>query len=77
MTEIKQLQGILPMCIYCHKIREDENFWQRVDDYIQNHSIANINHSICPECYDRMMDQLLDEVRDEVNLQEGSVSPEA
>ncbi len=63
LTEIRQLQGILPMCIYCHKIRDDENFWQRVDDYIQNHTIANISHSVCPSCYDNVMAEMLQEIR--------------
>lgn len=64
-AEIRQLQGILPMCIYCHKIRDDENFWQRVDDYMQNYNIANISHSVCPDCYDRVMAQMLDEIKEE------------
>ena len=63
MAEIRQLQGILPMCIYCHKIRDDENFWQRVDDYIQNHTIANISHSVCPHCYDHVMAEMLHEIK--------------
>lgn len=63
MTEIRQLQGILPMCIYCHKIRDDENFWQRVDDYIQSHTIANVSHSVCPSCYDQVMAEMLQEIR--------------
>ncbi|MCB1053813.1 MAG: response regulator [Acidobacteria bacterium] len=65
MTEIRQLQGILPMCIYCHKIRDDENFWQRVDQYIQSHTIANVSHSVCPSCYDEVMAKVLDEISQE------------
>lgn len=65
VAEIRQLQGILPMCIYCHKIRDDENFWQRVDQYIQSHTIANISHSVCPSCYDEVMAKVLDEITQE------------
>jgi CheY-like chemotaxis protein len=55
LTEIKQLQGIIPMCSYCHKIRDDTDFWHRVDEYIQNHSVASISHGVCPECYDKIV----------------------
>ncbi len=58
MSEIKALQGILPMCAWCHKVRNDDNYWQQVDDYLSSHSIAEISHGICPECYDKMMNQL-------------------
>ncbi len=51
--EIKQLQGILPMCVYCHKVRDDDNYWQKVDRYISNHTLADISHGICPECYEQ------------------------
>ncbi len=65
MAEITALQGILPMCMYCHKIRDDENFWQRVDEYIQGHTIANVSHSVCPDCYDAAMSSMLQEIEDE------------
>lgn len=62
MKEIQTLQGILPMCMYCHKIRNDENFWQRVDQYIKSHTIADISHSVCPSCYDSAMSSMLQEL---------------
>ncbi len=65
VAEIKALQGIIPMCMYCNKIRDDENFWQRVDHYIQGHTIANISHSVCPQCYDSAMSAMLKEMEDE------------
>ena len=65
MAEIQVLQGIIPMCMYCNKIRDDENFWQRVDHYIQGHTIANISHSVCPQCYDSAMTSMLKEIKDE------------
>ncbi len=65
MDEIQILQGIIPMCMYCNKIRDDENFWQRVDHYIQGHTVANISHSVCPQCYDSAMTSMLKEIKDE------------
>ncbi len=65
MDEIKVLQGIIPMCMYCHKIRNDENYWQRVDHYIQGHTVANVSQSVCPQCYDSAMTSMLKELHDE------------
>lgn len=65
MEEIQALQGILPMCMYCNKIRDDENYWQRVDDYIHSHSVANISHSVCPDCYEKAMSNMLREIQED------------
>ena len=50
LAEIKTLQGILPLCSFCKKIRDDKGYWEQVDTYIEKHSGADISHSICPEC---------------------------
>lgn len=48
--EIKALRGILPLCSYCKKIRNDKGYWEQVDVYIDQHSEADITHGICPDC---------------------------
>ncbi|MFA6498249.1 MAG: PAS domain-containing protein [Desulfurivibrionaceae bacterium] len=50
LDEIKTLKGILPLCSYCKKIRDDNGHWEQVDVYIYKHSQADISHSICPDC---------------------------
>lgn len=50
LAEIRMLRGILPLCCFCQKIRDDKGYWERVDIYIQKHSEADISHSVCPEC---------------------------
>ena len=50
LDEIKTLRGILPLCSYCKKIRNDKGYWEQVDVYIYQHSNADISHSICPNC---------------------------
>ena len=55
LTQVKQLQGILPICSYCKKIRDDQNYWQRVESYISEHSKMQFSHSICPDCYETNM----------------------
>ncbi len=50
LGRVRQLQGLLPICSYCKKIRNDKNYWQHVDSYIAEHSEAQFSHCICPEC---------------------------
>lgn len=51
LSRVKQLQGMLPICAYCKKIRDDQNYWEQVESYIAKHSEAQFSHSICPDCY--------------------------
>ncbi len=48
--EIKTLRGILPICSYCKKIRDDKGYWNRIEEYIRDHSESDFSHGICPEC---------------------------
>lgn len=50
LAEIKTLRGILPLCSFCKKIRNDEGFWERVDVYFSTRTEAEISHGICPDC---------------------------
>jgi len=50
LDDVKTLEGILPLCSYCKKIRDEKDEWQDVDSYIYTHSQADISHGICPEC---------------------------
>lgn len=52
LAEVKTLQEILPICSYCKKIRDDENYWQTVEAYISTHTGATFSHGICPTCYE-------------------------
>ncbi len=49
-AHIKTLQGILPICMHCHKIRNDNEAWERLESYIAEHSEAQFSHSVCPQC---------------------------
>ena len=50
LNEIKTLQGIIPICSYCHSIRNDEGAWDRLESYLSKHSEASFSHGICPKC---------------------------
>ncbi|MGO8792158.1 MAG: response regulator [Terriglobia bacterium] len=60
LSRVKTLQGLLPICSYCKKIRNDRNYWQQVEGYISDHSEAQFSHGICPECYGRFVQPELD-----------------
>ncbi len=50
MSHIKTLQGVLPICMHCRRIRTDPQSWQGLESYIQEHSDAQFSHGLCPEC---------------------------
>jgi len=53
LDQIETLEGILPICMYCKKIRNDQNYWQQVESYISQHSQAEFTHGLCPECFEK------------------------
>jgi sigma-B regulation protein RsbU (phosphoserine phosphatase) len=55
LANVNALQGLLPICLYCKKIRDDQNYWQQVDKYIGDHSGARFSHGVCPDCYERVV----------------------
>ncbi len=55
LARVKQLCGLLPMCAYCKKFRNDQNYWQQVESYVAEHSEAQFSHGICPDCYERVV----------------------
>ena len=54
LAEVKQLRGILPICMYCKSIRDDENYWQSVETYISQHTDTRFTHGICPDCFEKV-----------------------
>jgi len=50
LLEVKKLSGLLPICSYCKKIRDDIGYWNQIEFYIHEHSEAEFSHSICQEC---------------------------
>ena len=51
LAEVQSLQEILPICSYCRKIRDDENYWHTVEGYIST-TRCHFSHGICPTCYE-------------------------
>jgi phosphoserine phosphatase RsbU/P len=51
LAKVRTLQGLLPICSYCKRIRNDHNYWEQVEHYIGEHSGAEFSHGICPDCF--------------------------
>ncbi len=58
LEEIKTLRGIIPICSYCKKIRDDKGAWEMIESYICEHSDAQFSHGICPECLEKQMEDM-------------------
>ena len=54
-TQIRQLKELLPICMYCKRIRDDSDYWQQVESYIHTHTGSNFSHGICPDCFQKEM----------------------
>jgi CheY-like chemotaxis protein len=61
LGHVKTLRGLLPICAWCHKIRDDGNYWQSVESYVTAHSEARFSHGICPECLQNVMKSTAEE----------------
>jgi len=59
VAEVKTLQGILPVCSYCKRVRDDENYWQSVEAYLAKHTNTLISHGICPACFTNVVEPQL------------------
>jgi len=55
LEQIKRLEGIIPICSYCKKIRDDHESWNQLEKYISEHSEAKFSHSICPDCFEEQI----------------------
>jgi sigma-B regulation protein RsbU (phosphoserine phosphatase) len=59
----KTLQGLLPICSYCKKVRDDQNYWQQVEGYIEDHADVSFSHGICPDCYTNIVEPQLEQLK--------------
>ncbi len=62
-SEIKTLRGILPICSYCKKIRDDKGYWTQVEAYIHQHTGAEFSHGICQECVKKYYPQWASKIK--------------
>jgi len=71
LSNVKQLQGLLPICSYCKRIRDDKNYWQQVETYVSVHSGVQFSHGYCPDCYDHYVRPQLEALDREIDRNKG------
>lgn len=54
-TQVRQLEEMMPICSYCKKIRDDQNYWQQLEGYISERTGSDFSHSVCPDCYQNVV----------------------
>jgi DNA-binding response OmpR family regulator len=64
-TQVRLLEELLPICSYCKKIRDDQNYWQQMEGYINERTGSEFSHSVCPDCVVRVVQPQLDQMRAE------------
>jgi sigma-B regulation protein RsbU (phosphoserine phosphatase) len=67
-TQVRQLEAFLPICGYCKKIRDDRNYWQQIESYINARTGTDFSHSVCPDCYGRIILPQLEEISRETGV---------
>lgn len=61
LAKVNELEGLMPICSYCKKVRDDGNYWHQVEAYVEARSSAQFSHGICPDCYDKHLKPQLDD----------------
>jgi DNA-binding response OmpR family regulator len=54
-SEINRLKDLIPICMYCKRVRDDQDYWHQVESYICQHTTSNFSHGICPECFEKQV----------------------
>lgn len=57
LEELRTLKRLLPICMYCKKIREDGNYWEEIEKYLHDHTGSEFSHGICPECLESVIER--------------------
>lgn len=66
-SEVQTLQGIIPICASCKKVRDDEGFWSQVENYLSSRSDAKFSHSLCPDCLKELYPETARRLEDKKN----------
>ncbi len=66
LDTVKTLEGLLPICSYCKRVRDDTGYWSQIDTYLRKHTKASLSHSYCPECAAKFYEECGIEVPDKI-----------
>jgi hypothetical protein len=56
-NQIKTLSGLLPVCSWCKKVRDDRGYWEQIEQYIASRTDASFTHGICPDCLNHLLQE--------------------
>jgi len=74
-TEVKTLSGMMPICAWCKKIRNDEGYWQKIEAYITSHSDLDFTHRICNDCAKKEYPEFYSKSKEATNNEKQSFQP--
>ncbi len=57
LANVKTLKGLLPICAWCKKIRDDKGYWEQVESYLGRHADVEFTHGACPECFKKLLEE--------------------
>lgn len=57
LDEVRQLKRLLPICMYCKKVRDVGDYWQEIETYIHEHTGTDFSHGVCPDCVPHLLSQ--------------------
>lgn len=57
LQRVRTLSGLIPICMHCKNVRNDSGFWEQVETYVRQHSLAEFTHAICPECMKQALER--------------------
>jgi len=63
VRQLEELEELLSICSYCKKIRDDQNYWQQMEGYINERTGSEFSHSVCPDCYQRVLVPELEQIK--------------
>jgi PAS domain S-box-containing protein len=63
LSEVKTLREFLPICSYCKKVRDDQNYWLQIENYISVHTSTQFSHGVCPDCYESNLAPQLEQLK--------------
>lgn len=72
LEQVRTLEGLLPICSYCKKVRQDDGYWREIEAYIEDHTDASFTHGYCPTCMEERVFPQIEELRRSRGLPPGT-----
>lgn len=73
--KVRELKELLPICMYCKRIRDDDDYWQQIESYIHTETGTDFSHGVCPECFETVMKKELEELRRHKDEERAAAAP--